>query len=332
MKRHLKSLSLSIKLLISVFIMAAIILHMDEDKRNVLGNLTAHFHFSGWSYAFLFLLAQFLLLSLRWEMLLNIGKKHLTLIDTLKINLTSQLANLVFIASIGGMVVRIALSVQHGASLFKSLIATAFDRLMTLSALALLAAAFLPGLASHIDSQAFAVISVYISVFIITLFIFTPLFLNLVVFRMPQMARLKGRMRYGLRYSKILLNNPFLVAKLAVVSLSAQMGLFIAVYCLALSTGADISFLELMTVLPVISLVASLPISIGGWGVREGAFVYGLGLLGVPMEISFLISIQVGLIGMAVTVLTGIPALMTSNFNVGSLTGLKHALAHIRTK
>lgn len=332
MKRHLKTLSLPIKLCISIFIMAAIILHMDEDKRAVLGNLTAHFHLSGWSYAFLFLLAQFLLLSFRWEMLLNIGKRHLTLVEAIKINLTSQLANLVFIASIGGMVVRIALSVQHGASLFKSIMATAFDRLMTLSALVLLAAAFLPGLAQHVESRAFTIISVYISVFIITLFIFTPLFLNLVVFRMPQMARLKGRMRYGLRYFRILLNNPLLLAKLALVSLTAQMGLFVAVYCLAISTGANISFLALMTVLPVISFVASLPISIGGWGVREGAFVYGLGLLGVPMEIAFLISVQVGLIGMAITVITGIPALMTSNFKIGSLTGLKHALAHIRTK
>ena len=165
---------------------------------------------------------------------------------------------------------------------------------------------------------------------IITIFVFAPLFMNLVVFRMPQMTRLKGRMRYGARYLKILLNNPFLLAKIVILSLVAQMGLFMAVYCLTISTGANISFIDLMTVLPVISLVASLPISIGGWGVREGAFVYGLGLLGIPMETAFLISIQVGLISMLTTVLTGMPALMAANIKLGSLQNLKETMANVK--
>ena len=332
MKRHLKSLNLPLKLLISLSILVAIVFHMDQDKRNIIGNLTAHFEMSAWLYAIMFMLLQFVLLSFRWEMLLNIGKRHLDLVETIQINLTSQLANLVFIASIGGMLARIALSVQHGASLFKSLIATIFDRMMTLSALIVLAALFMPGLSKHVDNQTFTVVSTYVSMFIITMFVFAPLFLNLVVFRMPQMTRLKGRMRYGARYLKILLNNPFLLAKIVIVSLVAQMGLFMAVYCLAISTGANISFIDLMTVLPVISLVASLPISIGGWGVREGAFVYGLGLLGIPMETAFLISIQVGLISMATTVLTGIPALLTSDMNLGRLSSIEETLAHIRIK
>lgn len=330
MKRHLKSLNLPLKLFISLSILVAIVLHMDQDKRDIISDLTTHFQMSAWIYATLFMLSQFILLSFRWQMLLNIGRHLLDTVETLQINLTSQLANLVFIASIGGMVVRIALSVQHGASVFKSLIATVFDRIMTLAALIVLAAAFLPGLSSHVDNKTFSVLSGYVSLFIIMMFVFTPLFLNLVVFRMPQIARLKGRMRFGARYLKILLNKPVLLAKIIVVSLVAQMGLFVAVYCLTVSTGANISFLDLMTVLPVISLVASLPISIGGWGVREGAFVYGLGLLGVPMETAFLISIQVGLISMATTVITGIPALITSDFHIARLSSIKETLSHFK--
>jgi glycosyltransferase 2 family protein len=332
MKRHLKNLGLPIKLFVSLFILAAIILRMDQDKRDILGDLASHFEASAWAYATLFLLAQFILLSFRWQMLLNIGKHHLGALETLQINLTSQLANLVFIASIGGMLARIALSVQHGASIFKTLIATVVDRLMTLSALIVLAAIFMPGLARHVDNQAFATFSTSLSILIVTLFIFTPLFLNFVVFRMPQVKNLKGRMRYGVRYLKILINNPLLLAKIVITSLAAQMGLFAAVYCFTLSSGADVSFIDLMTILPVISLIASLPISIGGWGVREGAFVYGLGLLGVPMETAFIISVQVGLIGMVATVLTGIPALMTANINMHRLSSLRETLAHIRIK
>lgn len=323
-------LNLSVKVFVSLSILIAIILHMDQDKRDIFREFAAHFEASAWGYATLFLLAQFVLLAFRWEMLLNIGKRHLRLGEAVQINLISQLANLVFIASIGGMLVRIALSVQHGATIFKTIIATMFDRLMTLSALTVLAAAFLPGLAKYVDNQTFTVLSGYLSVFILTMFVFAPLFLNFVVFRMPQLRNMKGRMRYGVRYLKILLNNPLLLGRIAAVSLVAQLGLFAAVYVLTLSSGADISFLDLMTVLPIISLIASLPISIGGWGVREGAFVYGLGLLGVPMETAFLISIQVGLIGMSTTVLTGIPALLSSNFHLARLSSIKETIAHFR--
>lgn len=322
-----KNWNTPVKLAISISILAALIFRMDPEA---LTNVLAHFHVSSWAYATLFLFAQCLLLSLRWKLLLNVGKKHLNFFSALQINLTSQLANLVFITSVGGMIARIALTIQHGASVSKTLIATIFDRLMTLGALVLLSALFLPGLAPYVESTTFSALAGYLSVFIVTIFVFTPLFLNYVVFRLPQMSRLKGPMRYGFRYLKVLMNNPVLCGKAVILSVIAQLAFFVSV--LSLSTTADVSltFQELMTVLPLISLVAALPISIGGWGVREGAFVFGLGLLGVPAETAFLISIQVGLIGMLVTMLAGMPALLTSNLHVERLSAMKESLRRIR--
>jgi glycosyltransferase 2 family protein len=193
-----------------------------------------------------------------------------------------------------------------------------------------LSAAFLPGLASYVDSKTFATLSGYISVFILTLFLFTPVFINLVAMRLPQILRLRGRMRYGLRYLKILTNNPFLCGKILLVSLIAQLSFFLSVFALGGDAVTGLTFLQMMTVLPMISLVASLPISIGGWGVREGAFVYGLGLLGVPMETAFLLSIQVGLISMLVTVLAGMPALMASNLPMARLSAVKKSLLKLK--
>ncbi len=325
--KRLKNFNLPFKILVSFSILVALVIRMDG---HIIEDLAEHIRASAWAYATLFMVIQFVLLSFRWEMLINIGKRHMNFKDALKINLTSQLANLIFITSIGGMLARIALSVQHGATVFKSLIATVFDRLMTLGALIVLAALFIPGLAKHVDNQTFATFSTLISTFVITMFVFAPMFLNFVILRMPQVTKLKGRMRYGVRYLKVLLNNPILCGKIVLISLVAQMGLFVSVFFLTQSTGADITFLQLMTVLPIISIVAALPISIGGWGVREGAFVYGLGLLGVPMETAFLVSVQVGLISMLTTVLTGLPALMAANIKLGSLQNLKETLAHVK--
>ena len=85
---------------------------------------------------------------------------------------------------------------------------------------------------------------------------------------------------------------------------------------LALSLDIHLSFFQIMIVLPIISLIASLPISIGGWGVREGAFVYGLGLLGVSLETGLLLSIQIGLVSMLTIIVSGIPAILSErNFD-----------------
>lgn len=325
--KYLKSFNLPVKLAISASILIALTMRMDTD---IFGQMANHFKASAWFYATLLIMAQCVLLSLRWQYLLNTGKTHLTFLQSLQVNLTSQLANLIFITSIGGMVARIALSVQSGATLFKSIIATAFDRVMTLSALLLLSAMFMPGLGEYVDSKTFTTLATYISTFIITMFLFAPLFINFVLLRLPQMAKLKGRMRYGFRYLKVTINKPLLCGKIVLTSLAAQACFFLSVIVLAQASGADLTMLQMMTVLPMVVLVSSLPISIGGWGIREGAFVYGFGLLGVPMEISFLISIQVGLIGMLTTVLLGMPSLMTSNIRLAPLSFMKENLARLR--
>lgn len=329
MKRF-KNLNTPIKLAISLSILALLAMRIQQKDHNILSEIATHIHASAWAYAILFMMAQFILLSLRWQFLLNIGKRHLNFTDALKINLTSQLANLIFITSVGGILARIALSVQHGATIFKTLIATAFDRLLTLSALLLLSAIFIPNLSRYVDNQTFSALVGYLSVFILVMFLFGPLFFNTVVLRLPHISRLKGRMRYGLRYLRILLNKPLLLGKIVLVSIVGQTAFFLAVFALVYSSGADIDFWQMMIVLPVVSLIAALPISIGGWGVREGAYVYGFGLLGVPIEVAFLISVQVGLISMLATVLAGLPSLMTSNLEVSRLSTMKDSLSKVR--
>ncbi len=325
--KKIPGLRLIAKMAISLSILTVLMMRMDGD---VVRDFIAHFQASSWLYAIAFMVVQFVLLSVRWMLLINIGKKHLTYVSTLQINLTSQLANLVFITSIGGILARLVLSVKHGASIFKTLVATVFDRLMTMGALVLLSALFLPNLAPYIDSAVFNSLSGYLGVFIVTAFIFAPIFLNLVIFRLPQTARLRGRWRYGLRYLRVLMNSPVLLGKTILLSVIAQASFFLAVFALCRAADTGLGFGQLMSVLPVIAIVSALPISMGGWGVREGAFVYGLGLLGVPPETAFLISVQTGLIGMLTTILLGMPTLLATNLRMEDLQPWKQTLQKIR--
>ena len=59
--------------------------------------------------------------------------------------------------------------------------------------------------------------------------------------------------------------------------------------------GADISLLEVLLVVPTIILIASLPISIGGWGVREAALAVRFSGLGQPASVAVVTSLIIGL-------------------------------------
>ena len=56
------------------------------------------------------------------------------------------------------------------------------------------------------------------------------------------------------------------------------------------SLNYDLPFIANMFAIPVLFLIFNLPISLGGLGIREGAFIVIYGLFGVPMELALLIS------------------------------------------
>jgi glycosyltransferase 2 family protein len=61
---------------------------------------------------------------------------------------------------------------------------------------------------------------------------------------------------------------------------------------------------------PIITLMAMLPVSIAGWGVRESIMVYGLGLANVPREAALIVSILIGLSLVTVGLLGGLTWLL----------------------
>jgi uncharacterized membrane protein YbhN (UPF0104 family) len=81
-----------------------------------------------------------------------------------------------------------------------------------------------------------------------------------------------------------------------IVSAFAANLLLVGAACaLAYGAGVDVGFLTWLVVMPVVLLVTALPISIGGWGTREIAMVYMLGLFSVPSDLAAAVSIQFGL-------------------------------------
>jgi len=56
----------------------------------------------------------------------------------------------------------------------------------------------------------------------------------------------------------------------------------------------------------LVILVTTLPISIAGWGVREGAMVTAFALVGVPREGALVLSLMLGILGIVMMIPGGV--------------------------
>ena len=77
----------------------------------------------------------------------------------------------------------------------------------------------------------------------------------------------------SMTHSKLGLFNYLLFAKVIAISVITHLVNFITAYCLTRALGLDISFLELVIFMPVLSLLTALPITISGFGIREALLI-----------------------------------------------------------
>lgn len=74
-------------------------------------------------------------------------------------------------------------------------------------------------------------------------------------------------------------------------SIALQMLGIISLYILSKGLLLNVPFLSLLVFVPIIIVFSMIPVSISGIGLREGAFVFLLGAIGVPPEKSFTLSL-----------------------------------------
>jgi hypothetical protein len=86
-------------------------------------------------------------------------------------------------------------------------------------------------------------------------------------------------------------------ARLAGTSLLGNLNFAFAAFLLARSLGIPASLLDIMAIMPAVTLASTMPISLGGWGVRETALVMLLGRIGVAAPQALALSILFGAFG-----------------------------------
>lgn len=91
--------------------------------------------------------------------------------------------------------------------------------------------------------------------------------------------------------------------------------LALEVYILAIGLSVNVTLVDCLVLIPPVVLVMTLPISISGWGLREGAMVTAFSFIGVPAESALVLSVVFGLVTMGVAVPGGAFWLMSRDRN-----------------
>jgi glycosyltransferase 2 family protein len=91
-----------------------------------------------------------------------------------------------------------------------------------------------------------------------------------------------------------ILRSPRVVAPIAGLSILIHLLTALAAWCVARAVGANLPLLDALYLVPPVVLVTIVPISIAGWGVREGAMVAAFAYVGLARGDGLIVSLLFG--------------------------------------
>jgi uncharacterized protein (TIRG00374 family) len=240
--------------------------------------------------------------TLRWQVVLRLcgyQRSYLRLVNHIFVGYFFAQA----MPSTVGDGVRAWLIYRDGVPLAPSIRSVFIERLIGLGALVLLAAAGFPWLLREVSAN--------VNVWLIEGGLAVMLVVGIVVLWAMQRSVWLQRFRIGRELVALakdlwsLLSHPVALFLAVFVSVVAQVAGCVIIWLAAQSVGANIPFVQTLLVMPSVMVLIGLPISIAGWGVREGAVVFGLGLFGVSATDAVLVSVLFGLVTLAVGLIGG---------------------------
>ncbi len=279
------------------------------------------------AFSFIFLvplaavmIGQTVVTTLRWRLVMAALDVAIGFTKAWAILLIGMFFNQSLPSTIGGDVVRIWRVHCEGHGLGKSANVVLVDRVMALVGLLLLVAPALPIVYAmgQGTSAGAIVLSMAAAVALVTL--------GMVLFFVaPGLPAMLGRWRPLSALAELTSDARRLVANPGRTLIITAIAVFVhalsasAVYVLARGFLIDVTWLECLLLVPTVILVMVLPISIAGWGLREGAMVSAFALVGVPVEDALVLSLGFGF----ATVFVGLPGAF-----IWLLTGGSHARDH----
>ncbi|MGN6591084.1 MAG: lysylphosphatidylglycerol synthase transmembrane domain-containing protein, partial [Sphingomicrobium sp.] len=237
--------------------------------------------------------AQLVLLAVRWREIANAGTASLTWGAALQFTFIGNFFSQVLPSTVGGDAARIYLLARRGGGWAHAAYSVLIDRVVGVTVLAAIVIACLPwtlaivhdpvarGVLMLIGFGALAGAAVFFSL----------------AFLPARLAARIGPVRHLASASRMawtLVRSGTSSSVLLATSLSIHVLTVALVWCCARAVAAPVGFELVLFLLPPVLLIATVPISIAGWGVRESSMVVAFGYAGLAQGDGLTLSILYG--------------------------------------
>jgi uncharacterized protein (TIRG00374 family) len=247
--------------------------------------------------AFVVFMALLINNTIRWQIVLTAIGSHLPFLMAAKFFYIAIFFNQTLPSTIGGDAFRMFLARKAGVDLTAAVNGVMLDRVATLSGLILLVLISQFFLLARIDDNpakyAFPVLAGLAVLGII--FLMT---LDRLPKRFQSWSLVRGLGHLATDSKKLFLSPSFAIQAIF-LGVVGNILISVAAYMTAMALAINVSLLDCFVLFPPVILIMTLPISIAGWGVREGAMVAAFSFVGVVEGDAFVMSILFGFIGIA---------------------------------
>lgn len=249
--------------------------------------------------ALLVLTIEVLIANTRWRLILKQLGSNIAYFTALRYLWIGVFFNQALPSSIGGDAVRgYYLCKNEDYSISEATIGVLLDRVIGLLGLVLLVIFTIPLIFESIVTPLtkWTILAIIIAAL---LAIIMSLIIDLIPNKFSQWKIMNGLVKFSSKGREVLFS--FYGMLSIILSLIIHLTFVFAAWLLAYGMGLDISLTGMLLIVPITNLLIALPISIAGWGIREGLFIAGLGYLNVSSDAALALSILYGLLMLVVS-------------------------------
>lgn len=276
------------------------------DKQELEGMLRLQ-NRSAFIEASIFFFAQMIFGSIRWRVVMvalaGTGTKVMSYLSALKIFYISVFFNCCLPGTVGGDVIRVWMIKSEHVPLPLAISSVVIDRMIALLALGVMGGLTIPFLAGYMNISGWVLMPLFLLLAALGFWILFNL--DSLVLRISLLKSLHW-LEHLLQSIRMIIRRPKTALCSLFYAIIAHASWCISAYILADSLGSPISLLQTMTLIPWVLLISIIPLSIGGWGLREAAMIFFLGLIGVPQVVALTLSVQMGLLSIILSLPAGV--------------------------
>lgn len=244
----------------------------------------------------------------RWWIVMRAIGTPMRLVDLTRLFWIGGFFSQALPSSVGGDPIRIFMTYKEGGmSLGKAINGVMLERIVTIVGLVVLVALVQPSFLPKIDENARM-----LTIWGLALLAAGTVFVIIVLMCLDRLPESLTRFRIvrGMHTladdTRKLFLHPMHAGLAILFGVLTHVNISYCVFLLAQSLAIDVTWLDCMVLMPPVILVTTLPISIAGWGVREGAMTVAFSLVGVSQGGAVVLSLSMGLLAIVIMAPAGL--------------------------